>query len=95
MVRFRENGIATIVRGVGAGRRGHIAFGVVCLGVRLALARVVKPKEREERRHVKLLTLGKVPPLLPELKLAKDGLANRTVTIPSLSVLRLMLSLSC
>ena len=32
MVLFRESGIATIVRGVGAGRRGRIAFGAVWLG---------------------------------------------------------------
>ena len=92
---FRESGIATIVRGVGAGRRGRIAFGAVWLGVMVALARVEKPREREEHRHVRLLTLGKVPPLLPECKLAKDGLPNRMVKIPSLSVFRPMLSLSC
>ena len=37
---------------------------------------------------MRLLTLGKVPPLLPECKLAKDGLPNRMVKIPSLSVFR-------
>ena len=61
----------------------------------VGLARVEKPREREEHRHVRLLTLGKVPPLLPECKLAKDGLPNRMMRIPSLSVFRPMLSLSC
>ena len=41
---FLENGIATIVRGVGAGQRGRIAFGVVWQGVKVALARVEKAK---------------------------------------------------
>ena len=95
-VPFRENGIATIVRGVDAGRRGRIAFGVVVwLGVMVALARVEKPRVREVHHHARLPILGKVRPLLPECKLAKDGLPNLVVKIPSLSVFRPMLSLSC
>ena len=68
------NGIATIVSVVGAGRRGSIAFGVVWLGVMEALARVVRPRVREVHRRARLPILREVRPLLPERKLATDGL---------------------
>ena len=90
-----DRDLESVFVGVGAGRRGRIAFGAVLLGVMLALARLGKSREREVHRHVRLLTLRKVLPLLPECKLAKDGLPNRMVKIPSLSVFRPMLSLSC
>ena len=80
---FQVNGIATIVSVVGAGRRGCIAFGVVWLGVMEALARVVRPRVREVHRFVRLPILGEVRSLLPERKLAKDGLPNLVARIQS------------
>ena len=54
-----------------------------------------KPEVKEVHHHARLPILGEVRPLLPERKLAKDGLPNLVAKIQSLSVFRPMLSLSC
>ena len=92
---FQVTGIATIASVVGAGWRGCIAFGVVWPGVMEALARVVRPRVREVHRCVRLPVLGEVRLLLPERKLAKDGLPNLVARMQYMSVFRPMLSLSC
>ena len=83
---FRENGIATIVSVVGAGRRGYIAFGVVWPGVMEALARVFRPRVREVHRYARLPIQGEVRSLLPELGgLATSYGRNSIEDFPSFS----------